>query len=234
MFQPLWLVSFGLGFIGLLLLLSALLSSGANNARRRRMDGALRTLLGLLLLAVGGLGVAIGIGMRGYQTLTREVTAAIVTVTPLGAQRYQADVTFADGRIRSFTLLGDELYIDAHILKWTPAANVLGLHTGYRLDRIAGRYTSVRDETLEPRTVYPLDEPAAVDLFASARRFAFLAPILDAEYGSGTFVPVAGGGTFLIRVSTSGLLVRRPPKDGAEQDAPAVPACPPPALRCSA
>lgn len=206
--QPLWLLAYGLLFLGVLLLLSGVLGGGNDPRRKRRLGGAVRILSGLLVVALGLLGVAIGVGVRGYQTLTREVTAATVRITPLGEQSYAADITLADGTERRFTLRGDELYIDAQILKWTPAANFIGLHTGYRLDRISGRYTSIRDETLEPRTVFELEAPASVDLFATVRRYPFLAPVVDAQYGSGTFVPVGQGGTFLIRVSTTGLLVR--------------------------
>lgn len=206
--QPLWLLAYGLLFLGVLLLLSAVLGGGTDSRRRRRAGGVVRTLSGLLVVALGLLGVAIGVGLRGYQALTREVTAATVRVTPLGEQSYAADITMADGTERRFTLRGDELYIDAQILKWSPAANLIGLHTGYRLDRISGRYTSIRDETLEPRTVFELEAPGPVDLFATVRRYPFLAPVVDAQYGSGTFVPVGQGGTYLIRVSTTGLLVR--------------------------
>lgn len=208
--SPLWLLALGLVFLGVLLLLSGVLGSTnmAASRRVRRVGGAFRTLVGLLAIAVGALGVAVGVGMRGYSALTREVTAATVTVTPMGEQQYRADVTLPDGSERSYTLLGDELYVDAQILKWSPAANLIGLHTAYRLDRISGRYTSIRDETLEPRTVFQLQSPEAVDLFATVRRYPFLAPVVDAQYGSGTFVPVGDGGTYRIRVSTSGLLVR--------------------------
>jgi hypothetical protein len=47
-----------------------------------------------------------------------------------------------------------------------------------------------------------------VDLFGLRKRYAFLAPLLDAEYGSGTFVPVRRRAEFEVRVSTTGLLIR--------------------------
>jgi hypothetical protein len=47
-----------------------------------------------------------------------------------------------------------------------------------------------------------------VDLFGWRTRYAFLAPILDAEYGSGTFVRVKEPAEFEVRVSTTGLLIR--------------------------
>jgi hypothetical protein len=47
-----------------------------------------------------------------------------------------------------------------------------------------------------------------VELFRLRQRYAFLAPLYDAEYGSATFVQVKEPAELEVRVSTSGLLVR--------------------------
>jgi len=85
---------------------------------------------------------------------------------------------------------------------------VLGLHTAYELDRVAGRYRDIAQERSAPRTVYPIGEKRPVDLFGLRRRYEFLSPLLDAEYGSATFVPVSTPVELELRVSTSGLLIR--------------------------
>ena len=82
----------------------------------------------------------------------------------------------ADGRTQTFALAGDEIYIDAHILKWQPIANMVGLHTAYELDRIAGRYHALKDEQALPRTVHALGAPKPIDLFSLRRRYVMLAP----------------------------------------------------------
>jgi len=38
-----------------------------------------------------------------------------------------------------------------------------------------------------------------------------LAPLLDAEYGSASFVPANGGKVYEVRVTTSGLIIREAP-----------------------
>jgi hypothetical protein len=45
-------------------------------------------------------------------------------------------------------------------------------------------------------------------LFGLRRRYEFLAPLLDAEYGSATFIPVTRPAELELRVSTTGLLIR--------------------------
>ena len=167
-----------------------------------------RTLAGLLLVVSGAMAGAVAIGIQGYQALTHEELAARVEIVPLGDKRFEARFTFPDSRVRTFELLGDELYVDAHILKWKSHANLLGLHTMWDLDRVSGRYRDVDQERTAARTVYSLGAKPAVDLFALRHRFAALAPLLDAEYGSATFVPASGAAQLDLFVSTSGLLLR--------------------------
>lgn len=167
-----------------------------------------RSVTGIALLALGGLVAAILFGMQSYRALTREEVVGLVNVRPVGPQRFDAHVRLADGRQLGFVLAGDELYMDAHILKWKPFAAVLGLHTAYQLDRIAGRYRSLEHERTSVRTVHSLAPDTPIDLFDLRRRFAFLAPFYDAEYGSATFVAVTRPAELELRVSTTGLLIR--------------------------
>ena len=205
----LWVSPFGLaglvfGIVGALLLLSGL---GAL-IRLRPFRFVLRTTFGLLLLAVGALAATIAIGTYGYTELTREDIAATLLVQPTGPHRFSATVRYPDLREVKFELAGDEVYVDAQILKWKPIANVFGLHTAYELDRIAGRYRSIDDERSAARTVFPLSRDKPLDLFDLRRRYTFLAPLLDAEYGSASYVVVSRPAEIELRVSTTGLLMR--------------------------
>ena len=174
-----------------------------------RLGFALRTLSGLLMLSCALLASGLAIGLQGYQTFSREEAAARLTVKPLGPQRFSATMRFADGREATYELAGDEVYVDAHILKWHPYANLLGLHTSYELDRLAGRYHGIEQERSAPRTIHSLAQDKPIDLFGLRRRHEFLAPMVDAQYGSAAFVPVDSVADFEILVSTTGLLMRK-------------------------
>ena len=63
-------------------------------------------------------------------------------------------------------------------------ANLLGFDTAYRLDRISGRYTSIKDERSLPRTVYGLNQPDRVDPWELVHRYHSWVPWMDALYGS--------------------------------------------------
>jgi len=198
------LAGIALGTLGAILVINGI---GAL-MRAKPMGFALRTLAGLLLVSLGLLAGALAAGVHGYRALTREDVAARISVRPAGPQRFTASIRYPDGREASYEIAGDEIYVDAHILKWKPLAGMLGLHTAYELDRIAGRYRSLEQERGAPRTVHSLGRERVVDLFELRQRYAFLAPLLDAEYGSATFVPVTRPAELELRISTTGLLLR--------------------------
>ena len=165
----------------------------------------------VFVVSAGVLGI-VSLGLEGVQAMAREDTAARISVRPTAAQRFEATVRFADGRSEIYDIAGDEIYIDAHVLKWTPTLNRFGLHTSYRLDRIGGRYRTLAQENTARRTIYALSPPLLVDLVALRQRAPnVMSEFLDAEYGSATFVPVTGPSDLEVRVSTSGLLVRPAP-----------------------
>ena len=173
--------------------------------------GALSLLLALVLLAGGALIAVIGVGLSGYRALTREDLAATVHTTPIGPQSFEARIVLPDGSEANYRLSGDQFAIEARILKWHPWANLLGLHTAYELDRVTGRYVSIEDERARPRTVFPLAPAHRVDLFAWRAKLPWLAPLVDAEYGSSTFTRGDRDAAYEVRVSTTGLLVREIP-----------------------
>lgn len=193
-----------LALLALLFLWSAV--GALRHARLLKLTGTLASALALLTLAalLGTLALA----TQGYQALTHEAVAATVEVQPEGPKRFRVRVRTPEGLTKEFQLAGDEFYVDAHILKWKPFANILGLHTAYELDRVSGRYRDIGDERAAPRTVYGLAQDKPMDLFALRQRYAVLAPLLDAEYGSATFVPADQPQWLEVRVSTSGLLIR--------------------------
>lgn len=178
---------------------------------RRWSLGAVGSLAGLMLLLLGVLGWGVVLGTRGYRALTREELAARVEVEPLAEQSFRAVVRARGAPPDTFRLAGDQLYVDARVLKWHPWVNLLGVHTAYRLTRIGGRYRSIEDERTRERTVYALSEQGPVEFFRVAEALPALSRLVDAVYGSASFVPADSPRTFEVRVSTSGLLIRARP-----------------------
>ena len=181
--------------------------------RRRPFSAAMTGISSLLMLSLAALFGTLSASIQGYRALTKEEVAAVVEVQPADSQKFTARFTLPDSTVRVFSLSGDQLYVDAHILKWKSIANLLGLHTSYELDRVGGRYESIEDETTQGRTVFTLAKDKPVDMFHLRRRFEMLNPLVDAEYGSATFVGSGKPATFRILVSTTGLLIRKAEPD---------------------
>lgn len=202
--SPYFLAAVALVVFGIILTIAGFVAL----MRARVGSFTLQMALGLLFLSLGGLAGMIALGIQGYQTLTREEIAAQISVSPVAPQRFAATFRYPDGRVESFMIAGDEIYVDAHILKWQPLANLFGLHTAYELNRVGGRYRDIEQERTAQRTVHSLSQDKPINLFGIRQRHTFLAILLDAKYGSATFVPVIQAAELELRISTTGLLMR--------------------------
>jgi hypothetical protein len=203
--SPLVIISVLFALLALLCLIATIKA-----LRKKALFGsAMKFVVTLLMLSLSALFGTVSIAVQGYHALTREDLAAIVKIEPLGPQQFTARFMLPDGSEKAFALSGDQLYVDAHILKWKSVANIFGLHTAYELDRVAGRYQELNDEKNRVRTVYTLSKAKPIDMFNLRRTFEILKPFVDAEYGSATFIDLSKAEEFKIMVSTSGLLIRK-------------------------
>ncbi|MGD0490740.1 MAG: hypothetical protein ABSC32_04260 [Steroidobacteraceae bacterium] len=201
------------GLAGILFLITAL-----RRFRLRHMSGGLfHGISALVLLLIATLLLIVSVNLRTYQRLTNEAPAGELQFAKAGPHQYNGVLTYPDGEVAYFPLSGDEWQIDARILKWTPIANLVGFDTAFRLERISGRYSSIEDERSQPRTVYDLHPPGAIDLWALVHDYHRWLPWFDALYGSATYLPMADGALYDIKASPSGLLAR--PLNQAARDA---------------
>jgi hypothetical protein len=208
-----WLLSPAAIAAILLLLAGMLLTVGGVVAlfKWRPLGFTVRTLSGLAVAFAGAIIGMVSIGTYGYTALTSDEVVATIEILPRGAQRFDARFIYRDGHTDVFAIAGDEVYIDARVLKWQPLATLAGLRTMYELDRIAGRYRSIEDERRNPRTIYPLAASKPFDLFSLRRTVASLSRFVDAEYGSAAFVPADKPVNLELAVTASGLIIRAKP-----------------------
>jgi hypothetical protein len=195
-----------------------LLFAAVRRLRRRRVFGGMlagATALVLLLLSAGA--TLIAVNLLTYQRLSFEQPAGELQLSRTGPREYSAVLAYPDGERASFSLRGDEWQVDARVLKWHAFANLVGFDTAYRLERISGRYARIEDERTQTRTVYELNAPQRVDPWDLIHRYHSWLPWLDAFYGSATFLPMADGALYEIKVSQSGLVAR--PLNQAARDA---------------
>jgi hypothetical protein len=190
--------------IGLLFFFAAI-----RRLRHRRMVGGVaHGAAAVIFFLAAACALLLGTSLRSYQRLAFEQPAGEVQLTRTGDRQFDAVVSYPDGEHSSFPLRGDEWQIDARVLKWHAFANLLGFDSAYRLERISGRYSRLEDERSQPRTVYDLHPPGKIDVWSLVHRYRAWVPWMDALYGSATFLPMADGALYEIKVSQTGLVAR--------------------------
>jgi hypothetical protein len=185
--------------------------------RRKVLGGVLIGATALILILLSVVAALIAGSLLTYQRLSFEQPAGELQLTRTGDREFNALLTYPSGARANFALRGDEWQIDSQVLKWHAFANLVGFDTVYRLERIGGRYTRVEDERSQPRSVYSLNTPQLIDPWDLVHRYHSWVPWMDALYGSATFLPMADGALYEIKVSQSGLVAR--PLNQAARDA---------------
>ncbi len=150
----------------------------------------------------------LGFDLLSYDRLTREQPALETQFTRTGDQQFDALLTYPSGATQRYVLRGDDWQVDARVLKWHGASNVLGFDTAYRLERIGGRYADLDRERDSARTVYALTSTERVDVWTLLKRYHRYLPWVDTLYGSAAYMPMADGARYEIKVSQSGLVAR--------------------------
>jgi hypothetical protein len=190
--------------VGLMFLLLA-----RRRFRRRRFGScALHGTSSLVFFLAAACVALLGFDLLTYDRLTREQPALEARFARVGNEQFDVELTYPSGATQRYALRGDDWQVDARVLKWRGAANVLGFDTAYRLERIAGRYADIDRERDATRTVYALNPPQRVDVWTLLRRFHRYLPWVDTLYGSAAFMPMADGARYEVKVSQSGLVAR--------------------------
>ncbi|MFT6734972.1 MAG: hypothetical protein ACJAS9_003174 [Polaribacter sp.] len=148
------------------------------------------------------------LGISGYHSLTYEELLAEIEITPIEQQKFKAILRYKDGTELDFELLGDEIEIQANILKWKSWSNILGLRTSYRLDRVVGRYSKLSDEKNKKRSVYSLTDENKLDIASWRKQYEYLNFLLDVEHGSASFVSAEKSQKYNLVVTNDGLMLR--------------------------
>ncbi len=176
--------------------------------RRGWLLGWLRGMAGSLFILGGAVMAFAAWDVSSYKQLQQEQSIATLSFDALGTQHFRVLLVDAMGNESRYELRGDQWQLDARILKWKGGLARMGLKPGYRVDRLGGRYYSLEKERNAQRTVFDLNNSAySVDVWQWINNLEGV-PGLDAEYGSATFVPMADGALYEVRLSSTGILAR--------------------------
>lgn len=202
----------GLGLIATLLALLGVLFfiTACIRLRRLRLFAAGgHGLCCITLLALGLALAAAGLNLHTYQRLTHERDVAEIEFQQLGPRHFRARIHYPDStRYQEVELNGDAWQIDARILKWTGPALLAGLDSGYRLERISGRYENIEAERSQPRSAHQLATNPGLDIWSLSREYERWLPWVDARYGSATYLPMQDGAVYQVTMTQTGLMAR--------------------------
>lgn len=143
----------------------------------------------------------------GYKAINQETKVADIYLKPNGNQQFEATIDWVDGTKSKFNISGDQLYIDAKILKWKSWASIIGIKTWYEFDRIGGRYVEINDERTKDRSVYQLSKDKDYDLYNIRKKYPMLSFMVDSEYGSAAFFMADVPKKIELSVSRTGLTI---------------------------
>ncbi|HYW76692.1 MAG TPA: cation/multidrug efflux pump [Gammaproteobacteria bacterium] len=191
------------------LLALLLMANGVRHVRRRHgVRGTIHGLSGLVVGCLAAIAMLVGVNLLTYARFTAEQPVATISFQELGPQRYDVTLVRHDGDIVRTTLKGDEWELDARIIKWKGFATLIGFKPLFRLQRLSGRYTHIGSEISRPPTAISLANDPGVNLWELAHKESGWLPLVDAAYGTATYLPMSDGAVYRVSMSVTGLVAR--------------------------
>ncbi|ANB16723.1 Putative membrane protein [Dokdonella koreensis DS-123] len=215
--MPLIVTLFVIAAVCLALGLGQAVAARRRWSARRRLRAGARAVWSVSFLAIGLAGLLSGLALLGYRRLTDEALVAQIATQRLGDQRYALRIELPDGNARTAELTGDQWQLDARVIKWRPAAVMLGAPPLYRIDRLTGRYRLASQATERPPAVVDLAPRNPLDLWSLKHRYPRWLPWIDADFGSAAYLPMVDGGRFVVTLAPTGGLVARPADAATEE-----------------
>jgi hypothetical protein len=178
----------------------------------RRRFKIWRGLGGIVLLAVALSLLWVTFLVQSYLGLTGEIRVAHIRAMSIAnvAHQMSVEVMLYDqqGHVTSdntYLIQGDEWMMQGDIIKFPAWLNVVGLHAGYKLTRLEGRYDDIHLENTAPHTAVPLNGGDDTFFQTTYMHKQWFGPFVDAAYGNAVFqVP----GSFDVFATQDALIAR--------------------------
>lgn len=171
--------------------------------------GFCRGLFGLALLALAALIGLTAMDVYSYKQVLQEQVVATINFDRVEDQHYFAVLADKDGKEQRVELRGDQWQLDARIVKWDGYLATLGIKPAYRLERLSGRYYDIEKETTAKRTAHRVHNSLyGLDVWNILNTHPEWVPVVDAVYGTATYLPMRDGALFEITLSNTGLVAR--------------------------
>ncbi|MFL5590332.1 MAG: hypothetical protein ACJ8DI_22145 [Ktedonobacteraceae bacterium] len=170
---------------------------------RRGFSGVILLLIAISLLWLTFL-VQTYLGLTGNIKVARVHATSVANVPHL----MSVDLTLYDQNghqtsDKTYVVNGDEWMLQGDIIKFPTWVNILGLHSGYKLTRLEGRYDDPKLESNSRHVVVTLNG-GDDNFFKAMQGQAWVSPVIQAAYGNAVFL-MADGKSYDVFVSQTGL-----------------------------
>ncbi|TRX73500.1 hypothetical protein [Pseudomonas mangiferae] len=174
----------------------------------RWLAGWLRGTCGLLFVAAAVLVALVAKDLSTYAPLPEGKPLVTLSFQAEGPQRYRVNL-MQGGEEHQVMLDGDLWQLDARLFKWKGLAALIGLQTGYRLERLSGRFLAIEQQQMAQHARVQLAESAyGIDLWRWARLGQHDLFLFDPQAQRVTYLPIADGAVYAVNLSPTGLLAQ--------------------------
>lgn len=173
--------------------------------QRHLLRAGLQGSMGLALAGIAAVTGSIGLNVYGYQRLTWEAPIAELHVIQPLQQGWVVSLKQPNQPAQEFYLAGDQWRLEAQVIKWDSWANLLGLDSQYRLERLSGRHSDINQARQAPPTAYDLQAEQSQLLERIPNDWQ---PWVDTHYGNGVYMPLTADTRYTVSISQTGLIAR--------------------------
>ncbi|MGK0446162.1 MAG: hypothetical protein ACJA1U_003114 [Bermanella sp.] len=162
----------------------------------------LRGSFGFFAIALTALCAIVAFNLVHYSTVEEGQVIATLRFTQVDEQEFDVELVGREDKKQLFRINGDQWQLDVRLIK--VSAFFDGGLPAYKLDRLSGRFLSLEQENQTQRTAHNLLGEQLVDTwpwFANKKWLSFV----QAKYGSATYMPMANGAIYQVRLFHDGL-----------------------------
>lgn len=174
--------------------------------QRHLLRAGVQGSMGVGLAGIAVITGSIGLNVYGYQRLTWEEPIAEVHVIQPINNGWVVTLKQPEQAAQEFYIAGDQWRLEAQVIKWDSWANLVGLDSQYRLERLSGRFSDINAANQKLTTAYNLqdDRPKLIDRIPEDWR-----PWVDTQYGNGVYMPLNADARYTVSIGQNGLIARK-------------------------
>lgn len=105
----------------------------------------------------------------------------------------------------SLLIHGDQWLLEMRILTWHPLLAQLGMQPLYKLERLNGRYQSLVDEKILPRSLYELDKATFSTSYWQMLLPYLHGTLINSYYGAAVYAPMSDSAQYGVFLKTGGV-----------------------------